>query len=431
MRCLIVDDSNTPRQVMEHLANRSGLQTTSVSSGREALALVGQNAGFDVALIDLEMPKMSGIETIRQLRRVSPMLRILVVSAYHDPARVMAALSAGANGYLIKDELAGSLVRFIRDIQAGHTPLSPRVATVVLASHERQLAESERHAAVGRLARRIMREIEDPLALVGGYTDFCEQVMSRDVLSTLEALYPSFDAEATRAALEMLRMGVNHMTSVVHDISELGKTEEATRHASDVGRVLDLAARMARHASRDCARIELDINEEIWAGIPPSRLCQVLLSLIGHAADTIRERHDSLGTITLRAWTEDGRVIIDVEDTGRGLTQFELEHAFDPLWHSRSGEHRGVRLSIARDIIGHAGGDLDIASRVGVGTAFRIRLPLAADGDLLDRQWRHSLMKHRRPEPKTRRKSAGRAEERQPRIGRGSGSHGIIIEDEE
>jgi len=88
---------------------------------------------YDIAIVDMEMPGMDGAALIGELRRVMPEIRVLVVSGYGDRNHVMAAIEAGADGYILKDELSESLADSLQEVRAGHTPLSPRVARLMLA----------------------------------------------------------------------------------------------------------------------------------------------------------------------------------------------------------------------------------------------------------------------------------------------------------
>jgi DNA-binding NarL/FixJ family response regulator len=131
MRCLIIDDDESPRILMERIARSAGHRVTVVGTGTDAILALASE-GFDVALVDLELPGMSGTDTIEQLRKLAPDLRVLVVSGYGDRRHVMSAFEAGADGYLLKDELHESLRKSLEQVRAGHAPLSPRVASIVL-----------------------------------------------------------------------------------------------------------------------------------------------------------------------------------------------------------------------------------------------------------------------------------------------------------
>jgi DNA-binding NarL/FixJ family response regulator len=131
MRCLIIDDDESPRRLMELIVTRSGHRALAVGAFREAIEALRRET-FDVAIVDMEMPDASGETAIGILRAYDPGLKVLVVSGYGDRRRVLAALDAGADGYLLKDEVGESLAASLQDVRAGNTPLSPRVASIVL-----------------------------------------------------------------------------------------------------------------------------------------------------------------------------------------------------------------------------------------------------------------------------------------------------------
>ena len=152
MRCLIIDDDASPRLLMERLITSAGHRAHAVSTGAAALRAL-ETQGYDVAIVDLEMPGLSGADTITRMRRVAPELRVLVVSGYEDRRHVLAALAAGADGYLLKDELHESLSRSVAEVRAGHSPLSPRVAAVVVRQARRAPSEppSDQPSTVARV----------------------------------------------------------------------------------------------------------------------------------------------------------------------------------------------------------------------------------------------------------------------------------------
>jgi DNA-binding NarL/FixJ family response regulator len=132
IRVLIADD---------HPLARAGLQTLlgaleditvvgAADSGREAVRLAAEHAP-DVVLMDLEMPDMDGIEATRAL----PGTAVVVLTSFSDRERILAALDAGARGYLLKDADPDELARAIRAAARGDAPLDPRAARALLDRH--------------------------------------------------------------------------------------------------------------------------------------------------------------------------------------------------------------------------------------------------------------------------------------------------------
>jgi DNA-binding NarL/FixJ family response regulator len=130
MRCLIVDDDDSPRELMNRVLSGAGHRVSSAADLESAEDLLS-GGDIDVVLLDLELPGAKGAAAISTVRRLCPDTRVLVVSGHDDAGHVLAAIDAGADGYLLKDEI-GELRGALQAVRAGHAPLSPRVASIVL-----------------------------------------------------------------------------------------------------------------------------------------------------------------------------------------------------------------------------------------------------------------------------------------------------------
>jgi len=129
---LVEDDSATRERLAASVRAQKSLQLVAeYTQGAEALAGLALHAP-DVLLVDLGLPDMSGLELIRYAAERYPACDILVVSIFGDEANVLAALEAGARGYLLKGSLQHDIAFDIRDIRNGGSPLSPVIARQML-----------------------------------------------------------------------------------------------------------------------------------------------------------------------------------------------------------------------------------------------------------------------------------------------------------
>jgi NarL family two-component system response regulator LiaR len=101
------------------------------SSGEEALHMVAEHIP-DIVLMDLIMPGMDGIETTRQIKKISPRTQVVVLTSYHEDAHIFPALKAGAISYILKDMKMDKLVDALNKAVQGEVTLHPRVAARVL-----------------------------------------------------------------------------------------------------------------------------------------------------------------------------------------------------------------------------------------------------------------------------------------------------------
>jgi len=134
IRVALVEDRHEIREgLRELIAGSAGFECCGAyGSMEEALPAIGLGEP-DVALIDIGLPGMSGVEGIREIRRRYRRIRLLVLSIYNDDGRVFNAICAGACGYLLKKTPPAKLLEGIREVVAGGAPMSPEIASRVLA----------------------------------------------------------------------------------------------------------------------------------------------------------------------------------------------------------------------------------------------------------------------------------------------------------
>ena len=133
IRVLIADDHAVVRQGLRTFLDlQDDIEVVAeAADGEDALA-AAERAQPDIILLDLVVPRLEGVATLRRLRERTPEARVIVLTSFGDDERLFAALRAGAVGYLLKDVEPAELVRAIRTADAGQSPLSPAVAARVI-----------------------------------------------------------------------------------------------------------------------------------------------------------------------------------------------------------------------------------------------------------------------------------------------------------
>ena len=129
IRILVADDHNLVREGLKQIlsANADLVVAAEALDGDQCLARV-RAEDFDLVLLDMSMPGLSGIDLVRRLKLEKPKLRILVLSMHGEQQYAVRAFKAGASGYLTKDSASGQLVAAIRKIAAGGIYISPAAA---------------------------------------------------------------------------------------------------------------------------------------------------------------------------------------------------------------------------------------------------------------------------------------------------------------
>ena len=129
LNLLIVDDSVAQRQFAQQICSDLGLQSVHQAENGIAALKIFQEKKIDVVLIDLEMPVMDGIETVKMANQIYKDVKFLMVTVFDDDEKIFEAIKAGASGYLLKDEPSKVIADAIREVlEFGGVPMSPRVA---------------------------------------------------------------------------------------------------------------------------------------------------------------------------------------------------------------------------------------------------------------------------------------------------------------
>ena len=130
---LLVEDHTVVRQGLRRIleADPQVEIVGEVGDGREAVH-VAQRLAPNIAIVDISLPALNGIEVTRQLGKAAPMTKVLILSMHADEAYVRQSLKAGAKGYLLKDADDQDLLRAVTAISGGGSYFSPRVSKIVL-----------------------------------------------------------------------------------------------------------------------------------------------------------------------------------------------------------------------------------------------------------------------------------------------------------
>lgn len=132
MRILIADDHTMFRQGLRLLLERAGHEIAGeAADGHEARKLA-RSLNPEIAILDLSMPLLNGIDVARELRSLAPEIKTIMLTMYPDKAYVLQALKVGAKGFVLKAQATDDLIRAIREVSRGEVYLSPEVAASVV-----------------------------------------------------------------------------------------------------------------------------------------------------------------------------------------------------------------------------------------------------------------------------------------------------------
>jgi len=200
IRVLIADDHQIVRDGLRRiLAAQADLEVAAeAADGDEALALVRAN-DYDVAVLDLSMPGLSGIDLIKRLRLEKPKLRLLVLSMHGEQQYAARALKAGASGYLTKDSASAQLIGALRKVAGGGVHVSDTAAATLVAG-----AGGTPHEALSDREFEVLRLLVEGLSPteIGERLHLSVKTVSTHKTRAQDKLGVGSTAELVRYALE-------------------------------------------------------------------------------------------------------------------------------------------------------------------------------------------------------------------------------------
>jgi signal transduction histidine kinase len=240
-----------------------------------------------------------------------------------------------------------------------------RMTAELLAQKER-LVQTERVAAWRELARRLAHELKNPL--------FPLQLTVENLMRARTQSPEQFD-EVFRESSSTLLAEISNLKAIIGRFSEFSKMPHPQLQPVQVNEILRGVAKLYQaqlqapgRAPIPC-KFELDENLGSIAA-DPDLLHRALSNLVLNAMDAMPDG----GTLTLRTRRDDGKVIIEVADTGSGLTREECERIFTPYYTSKQ-HGTGLGLAIVQSVVSDHGGRISVQSEPGRGTTFVIELP--------------------------------------------------------
>jgi DNA-binding NarL/FixJ family response regulator len=207
IRVMVVDDHPLWRDAVEHDLAQAGLDVVAVAAtGREALARFPA-ARPEVVVLDLQIPSPDGVEVTAEIVRQDPSVRVLILSASGEHADVLAAVKAGATGYLVKSASREELLTAVRRVAQGDPVFTPGLAGLVLGEFQRMSDEP----TPGRDAQTLTERETEVLKMVAkglSYRQIAERLVlshrtvQNHVQNTLGKLQMHNRVELTRYAIE-------------------------------------------------------------------------------------------------------------------------------------------------------------------------------------------------------------------------------------
>ena len=421
---LIVDDEDSILETFVGVFEKRGDRVYSARCGEEAQKVMGR-AEIEVVVLDVKMPGLSGIDVLRWIKKAYPLTEVVMMTGYASIDDGVFVLKEGADDYLIKpfrdlDEVVlvvdnAIAVRQMKIENIALTKgLEQRVqertreleeAMEALKNAQTQLVQQEKMVSIGQLAAGVAHEINNPVAFVStnlrtlkeyveelsrliAKTNEMEQALESEDLSRMRSLCTEVIALKQEMNLDFIMEDLEHLIEeslegtervrrIVMDLRHFSHRGEEEMRYADLNEELESTLNIVWNELKYKATVIKEYGDLPQIHCYPTELNQVFMNLLVNAAHAIPDR----GEITVRTYQENGKVFVQICDTGEGIPKENLPKLFEPFFTTKApGSGMGLGLSIAYSIVVEKHhGSIVVESEVGKGTTFAITLPIEQD----------------------------------------------------
>lgn len=242
----------------------------------------------------------------------------------------------------------------------------------------RQAEFTNRLTALGTLAAGLAHEVNNPLTVISGNLELVESWLEEVPANETGEGLDQFGKSELDGAVKDIRTSVEKIASLVADLSGFGKPGPRGEQRGDVSKSIRWAVTSVRAAFSGKATIAIEAPELSHVRLDDRRLGQVLINLLTNALQALDPDGGAHHLVSLHAFEQSEDVVIEVTDTGGGIPREIQTHLFEPFVTGKAASGgTGLGLFICRNIVTDAGGTLTFESTPGVGTVFRVVLPIA------------------------------------------------------
>jgi signal transduction histidine kinase len=363
-RVLVADDELHIRRAISLILGTE-FDVTAVESGDRAFEQIREGADFDVVSLDVQMPGMSGIETLKAIKEWDPKIEVLLVTAHSQVDTAKAALKLGAYEFIDKPFTKEALRNAVRKgIERKFQAMAAETAREKLVFVKAQLMESEKFAALGQLIAGVVHELNNPISVIMGLSD----------LMLLKERTP----EEYRSFIQNISQSATLCKNIIQKLLIFSRRREKKREIGSVTPAIESTLALKEH---DFKIHGIQLVRQMESSLPAtvadfSELQQVFLNILTNADQAMKDWGGSR-MLTVKTEHDDRVIRISFQDTGPGIPKENLQRIFEPLFTTKKeGEGKGLGLSLCCEIVQSHDGSIYVASEPGQGACFIIEIPI-------------------------------------------------------
>jgi two-component system sensor histidine kinase/response regulator len=367
---LVVDDERGIREGCRRALVPLGYRVDVADTAAAGLRMLREGS-YDLVLLDLMMPGMSGIEALGRIREIDPDIVVIIITGYATVEAAVKTIKQGAYDFISKPFTADDLILVVnKGLEHRRLSLENKRLRSIEEEAEglaRAKAELEKLDAMkSRFMLTVAHELRAPIAAIQGY---------------LGLILDGYAADDEHEMLQNAHRRCGELLDMISDLLLLAHMKEKAsgvkKTTVPVARVLEEVAGLLRaDADRKGLTLKTESSGQPEMLADEEHLRQLWTNLISNGIKYTPRG----GRVVASVHEKDGQIVGVVSDTGVGIAADDLPRIFDEFYRTKQAksieEHgTGLGLSIVKQIVESYGGTIDVESRLGEGTTFTFTLP--------------------------------------------------------
>lgn len=384
---LVIDDEETIRNLICTILESEGHDSRIAENGEIGIQLFEEYEP-DIVVTDVRMPKMDGIEVLKRIKQIKAETEVIVITGHGEINLAIEALHLNASDFIQKPFAVNA---FLVALKRAAEKFDMREQ---LEQAQIQLLQSEKMASLGQLAAGVAHEINNPIGFVnsnlGTLKKYSEKIV--DVISQLSRLVEEskndelinnfrsikskskidFIIEDIDSIIDESMEGTGRVKQIVLDMKNYSRIDSKKLEEYNINEGIESTLNIVRNEIKYNCEVKKDLNELPLIKCFPQQLNQVIMNLLVNASQSIEGK----GIITIKTEPVEGGINIEIGDNGSGIPHEIIDKIFDPFFTTKDiGKGTGLGLNIVYNVIKKHGGTIDVDSKIGIGTTFKIHLP--------------------------------------------------------
>jgi signal transduction histidine kinase len=356
---LIVDDDPGVLDSTSLLLKEYGYHVFSAANAKDAINVLETNS-IDVVLSDIVMPGISGIELLEKIHKTYPDIPVILMTAYADIEKAVDAVKMRAFDFIIKPYKYEVLINSIgKAIRYNNLIKTERDYKHLLEEFSQEIETLVAERTMSLMALTIADKIRNPASVIGLT---CKRMLERaDVPETLKGSFSDIIHEAEK------------LDTIVKEFQSYLKSKQSMFQYRDINEILrSIIPVLSKEAEPKGIEIIANLSVQPIKINIQRNLFQVAVS---HVIKNAIESTPDGGRIRVSVIEENNNVILSVSDTGYGISKEDIDKIFTPAFSSKEQKF-GMGLPLVKQIVSVHIGEINVESKLGEGTTFRIKLPL-------------------------------------------------------